>query len=62
MLEEQADPFALKATELHEVNARRTAAGIYDEWVQKSFKALAALRPLRYGKVEKSEGVIDAIR
>jgi len=53
MLEEQADPFAQKATELHEVNARRAATGLYDEWVQKSFKALAALRPLRYGKVER---------
>ncbi len=55
MLEEQADPFAQKATELHEVNARRAASGLYDEWVQKSFKALAELRPLRYGKVERAD-------
>ena len=63
MLEEQADPFAQKATELHEVNARRAASGLYDEWVQKSFKALAALRPLRYGKAERSDapaGLADA--
>jgi len=29
--------------------------------VQKSFKALAELRPVRYGKNER-EGAIDAIR
>ncbi len=62
MLEEQAYPFEEKATELHEMNARRAADGIYDEWVKNSFKALQTLRPARYGKVERSEGVIDAIR
>jgi tetratricopeptide (TPR) repeat protein len=62
MLEEQAYPFEEKAMELHEINARRTASGIYDEWVKSSFKALSQLRPARYGKVEKSEGAIDAIR
>jgi len=62
MLEEQAFPFEEKATELHEVNAKRAASGIYDKWVQESFKSLAALRPVRYGKLERSEGVIDAIR
>jgi TolA-binding protein len=62
MLEEQAFPFEEKATELHEVNAKRAASGIYDKWVQESFKSLAALRPVRYGKLERTEGVIDAIR
>ena len=62
MLEEQAFPFEEKATELHEVNARRAAAGIYDAWVQRSFDALRELRPVRYGKTERSEGAIDAIR
>jgi TolA-binding protein len=62
LLEEQAFPFEEKSTELHELNARRTTAGIYDAWVQKSFAALRELRPLRYGKVEHSEGVVDAIR
>jgi outer membrane protein assembly factor BamD (BamD/ComL family) len=62
MLEEQAFPFEEKATELHEVNAKRAASGIYDKWVQESFKSLAALRPVRYGKLERSESVIDAIR
>ena len=62
MLEEQAFPFEEKATELHETNARRAATGVYDEWVQKSFVALRELRPVRYGKNERGEGAIDAIR
>ncbi|MCS6943870.1 MAG: tetratricopeptide repeat protein [Sutterellaceae bacterium] len=62
MLEEQAFPFEEKAIELHEVNARRTASGIYDEWVKRSFASLARLRPARYAKVEVSEATVDAIR
>jgi TolA-binding protein len=62
LLEEQAFPFEEKAIELHEVNARRSASGIYDAWVKNSFAALAKLRPARYGKVETSEAVVDAIR
>jgi tetratricopeptide (TPR) repeat protein len=62
MLEEQAYPFEEKAIELHEVNAHRAANGLYDDWVKASFKALAQLRPARYGKAERSEGVVDAIR
>jgi hypothetical protein len=61
MLEEQAYPFEEKAIELHEINARRTRGGVYDEWVKKSFAALVKLRPVRYAKVEKGEGVIDAL-
>lgn len=59
MLEEQAFPFEEKAIQLHEANAARTAQGLYDEWVQRSFSALATLRPVRYGKVERSEGTLD---
>jgi TolA-binding protein len=62
LLEEQAFPFEEKATELHEVNAHRAASGVYDKWVKSSFDALKELRPVRYGKVEVSEGVVDAIR
>jgi TolA-binding protein len=62
LLEEQAFPFEEKATELHEVNAHRAAAGVYDKWVKDSFEALRELRPVRYGKTEVSEGVVDAIR
>ncbi len=62
MLEEQAYPFEEKSTELHEVNAKRASEGIYDEWVKNSFNALKELRPLRYGKSERGEAVVDAIR
>jgi tetratricopeptide (TPR) repeat protein len=62
MLEEQAYPFEEKAIELHEVNAQRSSQGIYDEWVKRSFGALKELRPVRYGKTERSEGIVDAIR
>lgn len=55
MLEEQAFPFEEKAIELHEVNALRSADGLYDEWVQKSFAALRELRPGRWGKQERSD-------
>ena len=62
LLEEQAFPFEEKAIEVHEVNAQRVTKGIYDLWVKNSFAELGKLRPVRYAKVEKSEGVIDAIR
>jgi TolA-binding protein len=62
LLEEQAYPFEEKAIELHEINAKRTTVGLYDEWVQKSFAALRTLRPVRYGKDEHGEAAIDAIR
>ena len=52
LLEEQAYPFEEKAIEVHAVNAARTGSGVYDEWVRKSFAALAGLMPARYGKTE----------
>ena len=55
LLEEQAYPFEEKAIKIHETNAGRVVAGIYDEWVKKSFAALKKLRPVRYAKSEKSE-------
>ncbi len=62
LLEEQAFPFEEKAIKLHEVNAARAPQGVYDEWVQKSFAALAQLNPGRYGKVEIGEQAVDSIR
>ncbi len=62
LLEEQAFPFEEKATELHELNARRAVDGLYDQWVKSSFDALRELRPVRYGKSERSGEVVDAIR
>jgi hypothetical protein len=62
MLEEQAYPFEEKAIALHELNARRASEGVYDQWVKRSFAALRELKPVRYAKNERGEGVIDAIR
>jgi cellulose synthase operon protein C len=62
LLEEQAFPFEEKSIKLHEVNAARTKDGTYDEWVQKSFSALAQLNPGRYGKVEIGEQLVESIR
>ena len=52
LLEEQAYPFEEKAIAIHESNARRSWEGLYDEWVQSSFVALAVLSPARYSKSE----------
>jgi cellulose synthase operon protein C len=62
LLEEQAFPFEEQAIKLHEVNVARTKDGTYDEWVQKSFAALAQLNPGRYGKAEISEQQVESIR
>jgi TolA-binding protein len=61
LLEEQAYPFEEKAISLYESNIERVSSGIYDEWVKKSFKALAKLLPGRYAKQEEREAWIDAI-
>jgi TolA-binding protein len=62
LLEEQAFPFEEKAIQLHEVNTARVKDGTYDEWVQKSFTALAQLNPGRYAKVEIGEQQVESIR
>ena len=61
LLEEQAFPFEEKAIELYEANASRTADGVFDEWVQRSFIALAELVPARYAKLERSEDVVTSL-
>jgi outer membrane protein assembly factor BamD (BamD/ComL family) len=62
LLEEQSFPFEENSIKLHEVNAARAKSGTYDEWVQKSFAALAQLNPGRYGKVEIGEPLAESIR
>ncbi|MBS0364303.1 MAG: tetratricopeptide repeat protein [Proteobacteria bacterium] len=52
LLEEQVFPFEEQAIKMHELNTARTRDGVFDEWVQKSFQALAELKPARYGKSE----------
>ena len=56
LLEEQAYPFEEKAIAIYETNTRRSREGTYDEWVRKSFTALGELLPVRYHKLEKSNG------
>jgi tetratricopeptide (TPR) repeat protein len=58
LLEEQVFPFEEQAIKVHELNAARAKEGVYDEWVQKSFKALAELKPARYGKTEQTQDVV----
>jgi tetratricopeptide (TPR) repeat protein len=61
LLEEQAYPFEEKAIEVHAINAARTGSGVYDEWVRRSFGALAGLMPARYGKTELISDYIVSI-
>jgi len=56
LLEEQAFPFEEKAIGIHERNARRAAEGLYDESVQRSYAALAQIKPGRYARVERDAG------
>jgi len=62
LLEEQAFPFEEQAIELHELNAARTAEGIYDEYVRKSLGELAELLPVRYAKSEQGEPYVAALQ
>ncbi|MEJ2467125.1 MAG: tetratricopeptide repeat protein [Candidatus Thiodiazotropha sp.] len=62
LLEEQAFPFEDKAIAIYESNIKLTTQGIYDEWVKKSFTALAKLLPARYAKQERNEEGVDAIK
>ncbi len=58
LLEEQVFPFEEQAIKAHELNAARAKDGVYDEWVRKSFAALAELKPARYAKTELTEDVV----
>ena len=60
LLEEQAYPFEEKAIELHEANVKRTADGVYDEWIKNSFSSLENLLPARYRKPESTVEWSDA--
>jgi len=57
LLEEQAFPFEEKAIGIHEKNAGRAAAGVYDDWVKKSYAALAQMKPGRYARIESLDGM-----
>src|SRR6185312_9955000 len=61
LLEEQVDPFEEQAIKAHELNTVRAKDGVYDEWVKKSFQALAELKPARYGKTELTQDVVTSL-
>ena len=61
LLEEQAFPFEEKAIALFEINAGRTADGVYNQWIKESLRQLGELVPARYAKHEKSEKFVEAI-
>ncbi|MBV1921110.1 MAG: tetratricopeptide repeat protein [Pseudomonadales bacterium] len=61
LLEDQALPIEDKAIEIFIANADRTKDGIWDEWVQKSYKSLSKLQPGRFAKHEIREESVDAI-
>lgn len=62
LLEEQAFPFEEKAIEIHETNIRRASNGVYDVWVQRSYDALARIAPARFGKTERGDDLVQALR
>lgn len=62
LLEEQAFPFEEKSIQIHEANAARASEGVYDEWVRKSFEALARLKPARYAKAEIGADFVREMR
>ncbi len=61
LLEEQVFPFEEEAIKAHGLNAARAKDGVYDEWVRKSFEALARLKPARYGKTELTHDVVTSL-
>ncbi len=61
LLEEQAFPFEEKSVEVHSLNARHAADGLYDDWVKKSYAVLAEIEPARFGKHAEPEAFIAAL-
>ena len=61
LLEDQVFPFEEQAIKVYGLNAARASQGVYDEWVRKSFAALAQLDPARYGKTELMSDVVTTI-
>ena len=62
LLDDQAFPFEEQAIQIHEINTARARDGIYDDWVKKSYVALAELKPGRYGKTELTQDVVTTLQ
>jgi hypothetical protein len=61
LLEDQVFPFEEQAIKIYGLNAARASQGVYDEWVRKSFDALAQLDPARYAKTELMSDVVTTL-
>ena len=61
LLEDKALPYEDKAIDILIANADLVTDDIYDQWVKKSFAALAELIPGRYAKFEQVEPYVDTI-
>ncbi|HZT01079.1 MAG TPA: tetratricopeptide repeat protein [Steroidobacteraceae bacterium] len=61
LLEDQVFPFEEQAIKIYGANAARASQGLYDEWVRKSFDALAQLDPARYAKTELMSDVVTTL-
>ncbi len=62
LLEDQAYPFEEQAIALHETNAERMAAGLYDAWIEQSLQALAQLVPAQYAQHERGAEYVATLR
>jgi TolA-binding protein len=61
VLEGEAFPFEERAIEVHQKNLELMAAGVYNQWIEKSHSKLAELVPGRVAKFESSSGWIKSI-
>jgi tetratricopeptide (TPR) repeat protein len=61
LLEDKAFPYEDQAIDILIANTNLVTDDIYDQWVKKSFGALAELIPGRYAKFEQVESYVDII-
>lgn len=61
LLGEQAFEFEEKAIELYAANSARVEAGIYDQWVRRSYVRLAEIYPARYARQERREPYVQTV-
>ena len=61
LLEDKAFPYEDQAIDILIANTNLVTDDIYDQWVKKSFGALAESIPGRYAKFEQVESYVDII-
>lgn len=60
-IEEQAYPFEEKAIKVHEKNIELLAAGIYNDWIDKSIARLSVMVPARYARPEMPSEFVSSL-